>query len=151
VCVIESSDDLVEQAERHINREGRLLLDDRVERPPFDELHRNGRHPGFLDDVVDGDDVGMGERAGRAGVAIQGRPKVTHLLVVVAEQQGLEGDRATDDRIFALVDDGHGAAPQLFDDLIAADRLYGWRAVFTLWHCLLSTRSVRLQPDPRSA
>jgi hypothetical protein len=73
---------------------------------------------GVLADVVDGDDVGVGEVGGGLGLAAEAGYEGAVAGVLFAED--LDGDYATEDVVASLVDGGHTAATDGGDEGIAA-------------------------------
>ena len=105
--------------------EGRGLGEHVVEGRPVHELHGDVRQLTLLLDVVDGDDAGVREDARRARLAEEPLPQLLLLLGLArAEVDRLDGDRPADIRIDGVVNDAHGAAAELPDDLVPADALH---------------------------
>ncbi len=69
--------------------------------------------------VVHGDDVGMVELAGGPRLA-QERSGARRVAAAAAGGQRLERHQPAEGRVLRQVDDAHGAAAQLLDDLVAA-------------------------------
>jgi hypothetical protein len=125
VGVIEGHGGLAEDGE-HAVRGQRLAGDELVERGAVDVLHGDVGDVVLRLHVVDGDDAGMGENAGRARFAEQTLAQAGALLGVAdfAEADGLDGDRTADGGIGGQVHDAHGAAAQLAHDLVASDAVH---------------------------
>ena len=90
-----------------------------VERDAVEQLHRDiGKAVRFAD-VVDGDDVGVGERAGGLGLAQEAAGKAE----ILAEfgLQDLDREDAVDAGIVGAIDVGHRAFADPPFDQIAAD------------------------------
>ena len=71
VGVIERRGGLAENAEQRFLVGGLRGQQHFFQRRPVHELHEDVRHAVFFGDVVNGDDAGMGEHAGRLGLAEQ--------------------------------------------------------------------------------
>ena len=95
-------------------REPLLLVQQRLQRRPVDELHDNVGEIVGLAVVEHADDVGMGQPAGGLGLATEAGQRLLGLGVVgvVRQLDGLDRDAAGDDRVPAVVDRAHGAAAQ---------------------------------------
>ena len=63
--------------------------------------------------------MGVRELAGRLG--LEEKPLLVFAadIIVVRQDDGLQRHQAIEVRIFRLVDDAHGAAPELADDAVA--------------------------------
>src|SRR5262249_28733756 len=85
------------------------------------------RGPVQLDDVVNGHDVGVGQTSGGRRLLIDAPPQIGVLLrrkpEITADR--LDGDQAVELGIAGLVDDPHGAAPELRPDHIATSPVRG--------------------------
>src|SRR5262245_16459104 len=90
-----------------------------AQRPSFDKFRDDEVAPVLAAKVVDGDDVGMVERAHRAGFALES----AHPLRIADEMQGQEFERHTppEPRVESEIDRTHPAAPQLLDQTVSAD------------------------------
>ena len=99
----------------------RHLTDERPQRAALDVLHRDVRRAGVLEVVVHGDDVGMAERSGHARLAQEALRE--RGVRRVERRQLLERDEAVEVGLAREVDHRHPAAPDLAEDLVAADRL----------------------------
>ncbi len=106
--------------EHHLDAEA-LLGHQGVERAAVEQLHGDvGITVGHAD-VVDGDDVGVRERAGGLGLAQEAGG-----VFAVRAQLGLEHlDRqvALDVRVIGAVDVGHGAFADTLADLVASEQM----------------------------
>jgi hypothetical protein len=81
----------------------------------------------LLDDVVNGDDAGVGERGGGAGFAGQAVAQSVAFGGVgeIGELEGFDGDFADEDGIVGAEDDAHAAAAELAQDAITSDIVHG--------------------------
>ena len=106
--------------------ERRLLGKQLVERRPVDVFHGDVGQLALLLDVVDGDDSGMREHAGRAGLAEEPLAQALLLfrLAAAAELDGLDGDGAADVGVDGVIDHAHGAAAQFPDDFVSPDAIH---------------------------
>ncbi len=87
----------------------------------LEKLHRHVGEIALLAEIVDGDDMGMGELAG--GPGFEEKPLVELLAPfhLVRKNDGLQRHGAVESRVLGSIDDPHGAAAQLAEDLVAAD------------------------------
>jgi len=106
-------------------QQGRKLdrppADPLAQRLPLEQLHHDEMLPGVLADVVDHADVGVGERRGRARLALEaldGARVLRHL-----ERQELERHGTAEAGVLGLVDDAHPSAAELLDDSVVRERL----------------------------
>ncbi len=92
-----------------------------LQRRAFQELHRDEGLVFVLADFVNGADVGMIESGGRAGFA----PEAFESLRVVGKLVGkeLQGDEASELRVFSFVNHAHPAAAQPVHYAIVRDGL----------------------------
>ena len=90
-----------------------------VERDAVEQLHRDIGKAVGLADIVDGDDIGVGERAGRPGLAQEAADKAE----ILAEfgLQDLDREDAVDAGIVGAIDVRHRAFADAPFDHIAAD------------------------------
>ena len=110
------------------DRQPRRLAQDLLQRLALEQLHRDVGDAVLLADVVDGDDVGMVEAAGRARLAQEALAHLAHDLRGQVRQQRLDRDVALDERIDGAVHRAHGAAAELGDDDVAPElRLFAKR------------------------
>ena len=93
---------------------------------PSTILHGDVGQVALLLHVVDGDDAGMRQDAGRARLAEQALAQALLLLGIahVAELDGLDGHRPADIGVDGMVHHTHGAAAQFPDDLVAPDTVH---------------------------
>jgi hypothetical protein len=112
-----------------------------VEGRPVHVFHGDVGEIALLLDIVDGDDSGMREHAGRAGLAEEALAHALDFVgfAIAAEVNSLDGYRATDVGIDRVVDDTHGAAPQFADDFIPTDAIHPF-LVIAHARCYLMTR-----------
>ena len=94
---------------------------------PVQVLHREVGLPLVLAEIVDGDDVLVRQLTGGARLP---KEALAHFRVRLdGAGNDLDGDDALDERIEGAVDDTHAALPKLLLELIAANRLHGWRVL----------------------
>ena len=87
----------------------------------FEQLHGDERLPVVLVDVVDRTDVGVLERGGGAGLALEPLEGLR-----IADQilgQELQRDAAAELQVLGLVDDAHAAAAELREDAVVRNGL----------------------------
>ena len=104
----------------------RAAPDQVAQLPPVEQLHRHEGDVALAAHVVDRDDDGVADAAGRARLLQEARLEVGALLLGAGERDRLDGDRAAERRVLGAVDDAHGASPQLAQDAEAAE-LHGRR------------------------
>ena len=94
------------------------VLDVVLQGLPREQLHGDEMQAGVLADLVDGADVGMIERGGRARLAL----KTLDCQGIAGEcrRQKLERDLAAQPRVVCLVDHPHAAATQLLQHAVMA-------------------------------
>ena len=83
--------------------------DEFVEGAAGDELHDDDVHAGFVDDVMDGDDVGVVERGGGLGFLEEALAEGGIGGLVGAED--LEGDRAIELEVARFIHFAHAPGP----------------------------------------
>ena len=160
--------DLLGDVDRVLRRQRRVLADDRVERAPVEELHRDVVGAAPLAAVVDADDVGMRERGGAGGLAAEALDELLVLGEALVEQ--LDRDAAAELGVLGAVDLGHAAGANARHDPVAPvdHRARGnlevhlappivrqWRTLRRRWAltCRLRPRAPRARPwrsAPRS-
>ena len=122
--VVERLGDLRQDVDQAVVAERLGTLQQLLEVRPLDVLHGDETDPlaALVDDVVDGDDVGMGEDPGALRFAHESAAELRELLVLgrEADAEGLQRDLTADERIARQVDDPHGALADLLEDLVAA-------------------------------
>ena len=75
----------------------------------------------MLADFVDGADVGMVERGGGAGLALEALERARVAGQVCREE--FQRDEAAEFRVLGFVDDTHPATAEPFDDAVVRDGL----------------------------
>ena len=100
-----------------------------------DVLHGDVRLALVLTDVVDGDDVDVGEAGGRLRLP---REALAEVVGVESRLQHLDRDEAIEHRVAAEVQIPHAALTQALDDFVAMDDFGGVGQV----------RNYRSIPDP---
>ncbi len=95
-----------------------LLPDDLFERKAINEFHDDKVAVAVLADVVDGDDVGVGEVGGRMGFLLE----VAQEAFVAGEAfvEHFDGDEAAQSQVLGAVDGGHTTAANTFEKSITA-------------------------------
>ena len=88
-----------------------------------DEVHRLAFAEGSAVDVVDRDDVGVVQRRGGLGLALETPPALGVADGFAGEE--LQGDRALEPRVERAIDDSHPALAKLAEDPVMGDRLFG--------------------------
>jgi hypothetical protein len=88
-----------------------------------DEVHRFAVSQGGAVDVVDRDDVGMVERGGRLGLALEAPPALGVSDGLAGED--LQGDRPLEVGVESAIDDAHSALAELAEDAIVRNGLFG--------------------------
>ncbi len=113
---------------RHLNspfehlfqRQG-LAGDAVLQRGAFHEFHGDKRLTVLLADLVDGADVGMVQRGGRARLSAKTLQSLRVLRHVIGKK--FQRDKTTKRVILGFIDNPHAAATQLFDDSVVRDGL----------------------------
>ncbi len=122
--VVEPLGDLRQDVDQPVVAERLGTLQQLLEIRPLDELHGNETDPlaALVDDVVDGDDVWMGEDPRTLCFAHESAAELRVLLILGGESdaEGLQRDLTADERVARQVDDSHGALADLLEDLVAA-------------------------------
>ena len=92
-----------------------MAIEDFFERRAIHELHENIRQPVGFGNIVDGDDIGMGQDSGRLGLAKQALPQAAALGFVgeIGQADGFDGDNAADGGILSPVNDPCRTASEL--------------------------------------
>ena len=86
----------------------------------LDVLHDDVRHAVGVAEVVDGDDVGVRERAGRASLL---REALAELVRRNVGLQQFDRDESVDRRVAGQEDGPHAALPEPLSEFIPADEL----------------------------
>ena len=122
--VVEPFGDLRQDVDQPVVAERLGTLQQLLEIRPLDELHGDEADPlaALVDDVVDGDDIRMGEDPRALCFAHESAAELRVLLILgrEADTEGLQRDLTADERIARQVDDPHGALADLLEDLVAA-------------------------------
>ncbi len=71
VGVVEREGDLAQNGKHALGKQGLRAVQDLFKRRTIDELHEDIGQAVLFGNIVDGDDIGMGEDAGRLGLAEQ--------------------------------------------------------------------------------
>src|SRR5262249_23631378 len=115
------------------------------ERRTVHQLHVDECGLAFIGDVVNGDDVRMRKDARRLRLAKQAlaQPFAFGFVRQFAPPDALDGDHPAYCRVLRLIDDAHGAPPELADDLIATDLLHvgPQRRTVSVYRSVRRTRS----------
>jgi hypothetical protein len=117
-CAASSVGDLNREVEGFAGRKS-AARDALGQRPAFHELHHQVRLALVLAHVVDGTNVGMVQRRGRARFALEAllRGRVGGPL----RRQELDGDDAAQSRVLGLVHHAHAARAQLLENPVVRD------------------------------
>jgi hypothetical protein len=99
-------------------RGNRSALDERPQRLAFDQLGNDVGDVALLADVVNGNDVGMVERAGRPRLLF--KPRAPRRVAGKALRQNLHRDLAAEPGIPRAEDFAHAAGPKGCDDLVGS-------------------------------
>jgi hypothetical protein len=116
VGVLEAGRQFLQELELAGEGQRDVLLDMFGERGPFDVLHDDEGRAFVFAEIVDRDDVGVFQAAGRLGLA---QEAVVEILV--ADPQQLDRDGPPDMGVMAAEDHAHPAVTDTVDDLVAAD------------------------------
>ena len=119
--VVERARHLLEDRDDGLDREDAFFVQQLPKRYPVQELHGEVEDAVVFAEVMNGDDVRVGERAGRLRLALKARFVI--LVFAVGEAFGphrLDGDLAIDQGIEAFVHYSHRPAPDLPGDLVPA-------------------------------
>ena len=118
VGVVEGVGHRPQQLGGGLGAEAVLAVEHLAQGPAADVLHHDPGQAPLLARVVDGDDVGMGQAGGRAGLA----PELVGEPAVAGELGAGDLDRhhPVELPVVAPVDDGHAALGDAGDDLVAA-------------------------------
>jgi hypothetical protein len=121
VRVVERGKQFAHQAHELPRLEANVVVEAVLEVLAADELHHDERDVGLLAEVVHLDDVRVVQPRHRLRLFAEAhRVLAGDLLVEVALEDGLDGDRAVQLRVERLVHDAHGAAADLAAELVAA-------------------------------
>ena len=111
---------LAEDAQEALGRELALLLQDRREVPPVDELHRQELDAVHLAEVEDAQDVGVRDAARELDLALEALQRIGVLGDVGADE--LQGDVAVELLVVHEIDGAHAAhAEQALDAVPVTD------------------------------
>ena len=117
VGVVEGAPDLLQQLGHVVGMEGGVGGDDLLQRLPAHELHDDEGRAVVLADVIDVDDVRVGEGGGRARLALEAGAEAG----IGGELRPRRLDRhvATEEEIVTEVDDRHPALAEAAADAVA--------------------------------
>ena len=129
--VIERPRGLAQQAEQRLALRRMACAEQFFQRWSVDVLHEDVRHALFFRDVVNRDDVGMREDAGRLRLAEQPVAHAAALGLVreVGQADGLDGDYTADGGVLGLIDNAHGASAEFLADLITPHLSHAGHAI----------------------
>ena len=116
VCRDETGRDLPRQCERPRNRQPAGPAEKRVQVAAFHERHRDVADAVRLTDVVDADDVLVGDAAGDQQLLNQPAFRFLSSVARLADLQNLERDRNAEDAVPGLKHLSRAAGAQLSDD-----------------------------------
>src|SRR5260370_9446250 len=125
--VVQCDGGLTENREHAILFQRLLAVQELFERRAVDKLHENIRQLVLLGDIVDGDDIGMREDAGRLGLAKQALAQPVALGGVgeIREPDGFDGNYPADGGILSSINDPRRAPSEFVQYLVSADLLHG--------------------------
>ncbi len=92
-----------------------------LEREAVEEFHGDEGLAGVLANVVNGADVGVTERRGRAGFPFEALEGLRVVSEIVGKK--FESDKTAEARVFGFVDDAHSTAAEFIDDAVVRDGL----------------------------
>ena len=104
-----------------VSRSSERRGDGVLERLAFEALHGDEGVAVFLADVVDGADVGVIERGGGLGFALEAGERLRVFGDGVGEE--FQSDETIEAGVFGFVDDAHAAAAEFFEDAVMGDSL----------------------------
>ena len=146
VRMVERAGELNAERQNLLDRQFGVLGQDVAERLLVHELHRDVRRVAVAPDVEDGDDVGMGDRAG--GACFAEEPADIFLVDAELFLQQLDGDGAVDVGVAGAIDPRHGAFADHIADFISADLA---EARACRCQCHLQVSIVRFRPARRTS
>ena len=135
--------------QRQLHRQRLARRQDRAQLLSLQKLHGHVGEALALADVVDGDDVGVVEPAGRARLLVEARFVLGHLVRRQREVDRLDRNDAVQHRVARLVDDAHGALPELRKKLVAAELLGDLLGAHCVHHCLGMAAFTLLNTGPQ--
>ncbi len=114
VGVIERQSDLPKNGKHAVGEQRLGAVQNFFERRAIHELHEYVGQAVFLGNIVDGDDIGMGEDAGGLGFAKQAfaQPVAFGFVGEVREANGFYGDNAADGGVLSPVNDSRCTASE---------------------------------------
>ncbi len=126
VRIVERFRQLAQNGDQVIARRQRIALHGVFERRPIDKLHEDVGEVVAFENVVNRNDVGVRELAGRLSFAEHAFAQIAALVGIgkFTEANRLDGDSSPNGRIERPIDDATSAATQLFQDLIPADLVH---------------------------
>jgi hypothetical protein len=120
VRIREAVGDLAHDLHR-LERAHALVRQARSQVGAVDELHGKVRHAVVIAAVERRDHVRVIQLAGGLGLEEEALAVLVRALRIVGDDDGLQRHGAVEVRVLGLVDDAHGAAAELAEDLVAAD------------------------------
>ena len=90
-----------------------------LQRLAFEKFHGDEGFAVFFADVVNGADVGMIERGGGLGFALEARESLR--ICGNSFRQKFERDEAQQADVFGFVDHAHAATAELFEDAVMGE------------------------------
>ncbi len=122
VRVLQRLEELTHDAHDVVHREALVRFEVALQLAPLHELHRDVVRAGVLAEVVDPDDVRMGEPARRLGLAAEARELLLRILALqILGADRLERDDPVDHRVVTLVHDPHRTLAELAADLESSE------------------------------
>ncbi len=119
----------------------------------FEQFHRHVDHLAFVADVVDGHDARMRESSRRPGFLGEAGLVLLAIGIVRRNDDGLDGERPVEHRVFGFVDDAHRPPAEFAEDPVASYRLQFLRChdVGMVAQDLTISESHRRRKKPRSS
>src|SRR5215218_5207625 len=117
VGVVEGATDLLKQLGHVVGMEGGVGGDDGFQRLPAHELHDDEGRAVILADVIDIDDVRVGEGSGGARLAFETSAEAG--IGGELRPRRLDGHVATEEEIVTEIDDRHAALAEAAADAVA--------------------------------
>ena len=106
---VESRANLAREIKHFLHGQGVLLQQELIQGFSFDVFHGHVEQAIDLTGVIDGNDVGMIEHAGQAGLITEARQQLAGFRPLHVQTHGLERDGTANGRIQGLVHYAHGA------------------------------------------
>ena len=126
VAVVQRRQHLVHQPRHLAEREALAAVQQVFQVAALDQLHGDPGCLGVLAVIIDGDDVGVVEPAGRLRLALEAGHRLLALAVAgFGPADRLQRRAALDHRVERVMDSAHGAGAELAADHVLAEHLSG--------------------------